>query len=32
MFWDIFLNSVVLIFGILVVGWIISYIVHRGSE
>jgi hypothetical protein len=31
MFWDIFLNSVVLIFGILVAGWVIHWLVHRGS-
>jgi len=32
MFWDIFLNSVALIFAILVVGWVIEYLIHHRSR
>lgn len=31
MFWDIFIDSLILILGILAVGWVIYYVIHRRS-
>jgi hypothetical protein len=31
MFWSIFFNSLALILAILVIGWLISYLIHRRS-
>jgi hypothetical protein len=32
MFWNIFIDSVVLILLILVVGWVIDFIIHKRSQ
>jgi hypothetical protein len=32
MFWDIFFDSLVLIIGVLVVGWVIAYLINKRSQ